>query len=254
MHSTQRTGPVTWRTRASRASVPWVRRRASDVAGDGELGVVEGQGREVGGEGVLRGLHEGAVEGGADLEHDGALGSGLLAEVGGALDGCGRAGDDGLVGGVEVGGRDDGAVGVEGLGFGRVWKRGELVGDLGADVGMSVGVEAEDRGHCAFSGGDGLLHVSAAGADGADGVGEGEGSGGDVGGVFAEGVAGGEGGVMPRSARTRWAATETVRIAGWVCSVSLSWSSGPSKMSFERAKPRASSASSKTARAMGKLS
>ncbi len=45
------------------------------------------------------------------------------------------------------------------------------------------------------SGGDGLLHVAAAGADGADGVGEGEGSGGDVGGVFAEGMAGGEGGV-----------------------------------------------------------
>ena len=34
----------------------------------------------------------------------------------------------------------------------------------------------------------------AAGADGADGVGEGEGAGGDVGGVLAEGVAGGEGG------------------------------------------------------------
>ena len=57
------------------------------------------------------------------------------------------------------------------------------------------GVEAEDGGHGAFAGGDGLLHVAAAGADGADGVGEGEGSGGDVGGVFAEGVAGGEGGV-----------------------------------------------------------
>ncbi len=65
---------------------------------------MEGEGCEVGGEGVLRGLHEGAVEGGADLEHDGALGSGLLAEVGGALDGGGGSGDDGLVGGVEVGG------------------------------------------------------------------------------------------------------------------------------------------------------
>ena len=38
-----------------------------DVAGDGELGVVEDEGFEVGGEGLLRGLHEGAMEGGADL-------------------------------------------------------------------------------------------------------------------------------------------------------------------------------------------
>ena len=114
--------------------------------------------------------------------------------------------------------------------------------------------KAEDGGHGAFSGRDGLLHVLAAGADGADGVGEGEGAGDDVGGVFAEGVAGGEGGLDVALGKTRAAATETVRIAGCVCSVSLSWSSGPSKMSLERAKPRASSASSKTARAAGKLS
>ena len=166
-----------------------------DVAGDGEVGVIEGQGREVGGESVLGGLHEGAVEGRADLEHDGALGSGLLAQVGGALDGCGRAGDDGLVGGVEVGRRDDRAVGVEGLGLGRGRERGELVGDLGADGLDELGGEAKDGSHCAFSGRDGLLHVLAAGAHGADGVGEGQGPGGDVGGVFAEGMAGGEGGM-----------------------------------------------------------
>ena len=79
-----------------------------DVAGDGVEGVVEGDGFEVGGEAVLGGLHELGVEGGADLEHDGALGSGLLAEGGGALDGGFGSGDDGLVGGVEVGGGDDG--------------------------------------------------------------------------------------------------------------------------------------------------
>src|ERR1700729_2804425 len=56
-----------------------------------------------------------------------------------------------------------------------------------------MGVEAEDCGHCTFAGRDGLLHISAAGADGADGVGEGEGVGEDVGGVFAERMAGGEG-------------------------------------------------------------
>ena len=106
MHSTQRTGPVTWRMRAV-AGVGGAGDEAGvDVGGYGDGGVVEGEGVEVGGEGVLRGLHEGAVEGGADLEHDGALGSGVLAEVGGAMDGGGCAGDDGLVGGVEVGGGD----------------------------------------------------------------------------------------------------------------------------------------------------
>ncbi len=121
-----------------------------DVGGDGDGGVVEGDGFEVLGEGVLRGLHERAVEGGADLEHDGALGSGLLAEVGGEVDGGGGAGDDGLVGRVEVGGGDDGDVGVEGLGFGGGGERGELVGDLGADFGDEGGGEAEDGGHGAF--------------------------------------------------------------------------------------------------------
>ena len=58
-----------------------------DVGGDGDDGVVEGDGFEVGGEEVLRGLHEGAVEGGADVEHDGLFGSGLFAEIGCALDG-----------------------------------------------------------------------------------------------------------------------------------------------------------------------
>jgi hypothetical protein len=164
-----------------------------DVAGYGVGWVVEVDCGEVGGEGVLCGLHKGAVEGCADLEHDGALGSGLLAEVGGALDCGGGAGDDGLVGGVEVGGRDDGAVGVEGFGLGGGGERGELVGDLGADLGDEWCSEAEDGGHGAFAWRDGLLHVLATGADGADGVGEGESAGDDVGGVFAEGVACGQG-------------------------------------------------------------
>ena len=165
-----------------------------DVGGDGEGGVVEGDGFEGGGEGVLRGLHEGAVERSADLKHDGALGSGLLAEVGGALDGGGGSGDDGLVGGVEVGGGDDGVVGGEVFCVGIVGEWGEVVGDLGADVVDELGGEAEDGGHGSDAGGNGLLHELATGADGADGFGEGEGAGGDVGGVLAEGVAGGEGG------------------------------------------------------------
>ena len=138
--------------------------------------------------------------------------------------------------------------------------RAETGGDRagGFDVGE---IEAEDGGHGALAGGDGGLHELAAEADGADGVGEGEGAGGDVGGVLAEGVAGGVGdGEIAGGefgvgwSRARRAAMETVRMAGWVCSVSLRVSSGPLKMMSEREKPRASSASSKTARAAGKAS
>ena len=57
-----------------------------DIGGDGDDGVMEDDGFEVLGEGILRGLHEGAVEGSADLKHDGALGSGLFAAIGGELD------------------------------------------------------------------------------------------------------------------------------------------------------------------------
>ena len=109
-----------------------------DVDGDRDGGVVEGDGFEFRGEGGLGGGHQGAVEGGGDLQHDGALGSGLLAEVGGLFDGEEGSGDDGLVGGVEVGGGDDDGVGGELLGarVGAVaaGQRGHVVGDLGADV------------------------------------------------------------------------------------------------------------------------
>ncbi len=74
-----------------------------DVGGDGEGGVVEGDRLQRAGELLLGGVHEGAVEGRADRKHDGALGAGLFAELGGALDGVLGAGDDGLVGRVEVG-------------------------------------------------------------------------------------------------------------------------------------------------------
>ncbi len=60
-------------------------------------------------------------------------------------------------------------------------------------------------------------------------------------------------GVMPCFSSARYAATETVRIAGCVFSVSLRSSSGPSKQSFEIGKPSAASASSKTACDSGKL-
>src|SRR5467141_4501551 len=61
-------------------------------------------------------------------------------------------------------------------------------------------------------------------------------------------------GVSPFSASTRYTATEHVKIAGWVLAVSLSSSSVPSKQILEIDSPRASSASSKTARAAGYFS
>mgnify|MGYP001552750911 CR=1 FL=1 len=48
--------------------------------------VFEDEGVKVSGKCLLRGLHEGAMEGCADGEHDGTLGSGLLTQVGDAMD------------------------------------------------------------------------------------------------------------------------------------------------------------------------
>ena len=62
-----------------------------------------------------------------------------LQKLGGALDGAGGTGDDGLVGGVEVGGGDDGEAGVEVLASGVVGRGVRLVGDLGADLGDDGG-------------------------------------------------------------------------------------------------------------------
>src|SRR5580700_1097468 len=61
-------------------------------------------------------------------------------------------------------------------------------------------------------------------------------------------------GARPRSARTRYTATEQVRMAGCVLAVSFNSSSVPAKQILEIEKPRALSASSKTARAAGYFS
>ncbi len=183
------------------------------VGGDGDVGIVEVDAFKLDHEGLLGGCHEGAMEGGGDAKEDGLFCSGGFAEVDGAVDGGGGAGDDCLVGGVEVGGGDGGLVEDVLLDVGvglDDWKlrevgtgRGgfeadelgaEFVGGQGAKVDNLVGGEAEDGGHGTLSGRDGLLHEAATGADGAYGVGEGEGSGGNVGGVLAERVSCGDGG------------------------------------------------------------
>ena len=73
--------------------------------GDCEIGEVGGG--EVCGETELGRFHEGAMEGGADGEEDDAFGSGGFCEFHGAGDGANVAGDDDLVGRVEIGGGDD---------------------------------------------------------------------------------------------------------------------------------------------------
>lgn len=76
---------------------------------DGEIR--EGGGGEVSGEAELGGFHEGAVEGSADGQGDYAFGPRGLGEFHGAGDGTGVAGDDDLVGRVEIGGGNDLPVG-----------------------------------------------------------------------------------------------------------------------------------------------
>jgi len=75
MHSTQRTGPVTWRMRQSRESGPRVMRRASTLAAMGTMGSLKTMDSRSLARGACLGRAAlgGAVEGSTDLEHDGAL-------------------------------------------------------------------------------------------------------------------------------------------------------------------------------------
>ena len=66
------------------------------------------------------------------------------------------------------------------------------LGGLGARLRDLVGVEPEDRGHRAFAGRHGLLHVAPAAPHQPQRVAEREGAGGDVRRVLAEAVAGDE--------------------------------------------------------------
>ena len=147
------------------AGLPVVDKRAGEIA---EFGGVE-----IGAEALLGGGHEGAVEGGADGEEDGFTGPGGFGQVSGALDGGGVSSDHDLIGGIEIGGADDFALG----GFGK---------DC---VELAIG-QFEQGGHGADTGRNGLLHVLAAFADEADGVREAQTARGNERGVFAEAVAG----------------------------------------------------------------
>ena len=91
-------------------SVPRVRRRASTLAATGKAGswkvMASRSAARASCAGCMRAQWKGALTWSMTVR----LAPACFAEVGGALDGGGGAGDDGLVGGVEVGGGDDGAV------------------------------------------------------------------------------------------------------------------------------------------------
>jgi hypothetical protein len=139
---------------------------------------MEGDGVEIGSETVLRWLHERAVEGRAYREHDSTLCSHFFAKLGGAFDGLFGTADDDLSRRVDVGGLAD-LSGMPGNG-------------LGAGFANLLDAERENGGHGTDAYGNSLLHVLAAIAHSANGIGKAYGSGGDVGGVFAERVAGNE--------------------------------------------------------------
>ena len=106
MHSTQRTAPVTWRMRASRMASGRMRRRASTLAATGKARVWKATDSSWCASwswaGCMSGQWKGPLTGSMTVRL-----APLFAEGGGALDGGDGAGDDGLVGGVEVGGGDD---------------------------------------------------------------------------------------------------------------------------------------------------
>ena len=109
----------------------------------------------------------------ADRQHLGALGAALVGQFRGALDGGRVAGDHDLLRRIDVGGLADFAL------------RGVV-----ADGGDLVEVHAEDCGHRADADRHRFLHILAAIANRADGVGKAERSGSDVRGIFAEAVSG----------------------------------------------------------------
>ncbi len=178
MQSIQRTAPVTWRVRASRTSAAVVTRPPVTLAATGMRGIGQRQLAQHARHFFLRGLHQGAMEGRAYGKHDGAFCAAGLGQRGGLFDRGQCAGDDRLAGRVEICGRDGQA---------------GLFGGLPADFVHLGGVEREDGGHGALTGGNGQLHGAAARLDGAHGVGKAEGSGGHVGAPLAEGVTGGQG-------------------------------------------------------------
>ena len=109
----------------------------------------------------------------ADGKRFGAFCAALVGEFAGAFDRGRVAGDHNLLRGVEIGGLADFALsGIE------------------TNCGDSFETHPKNCGHCAVANGHGFLHVFAAIAHGADGVGERNCAGGNVRGIFSQAVPG----------------------------------------------------------------
>ncbi len=153
------------------------------------------------GEAGLRGLHERAMEWGADGQRDHALGACGARELARAGHCVRMSRDDDLTRRVEVRRRDD-ARRQRGLG-------------VGARARDRVGVEAEHRGHGAFADRNGLLHELPAAANGPQRVREGYRTGRNVCRILAEAVAGRKGRANPpglREAARGYACRENRRL------------------------------------------
>ena len=192
---------------------------------------------------VRRGLHQRAVEGRGDGQHDRALGALGLGDLRTALDGGLGAGDHHLAIAVVVGGLAHLAL--------RGFRRG---------CGSSREIEAEQGRHGAGAHGRRTLHRLAADPEQARRIGKREGA------VRRRAPntrpANGPPRILPcwttvmpcSASSTRITAMDTAIRAGWAFSVSVSSASGPSHIRADSFWPSAASTSSKTARAAAKFS
>ena len=195
-----------------------------------------------------RGLHQRAMEGGADRQEHRALGAGELGELHRPLDRGLGSRDHDLPAAVVVGRLADGALEIE------------VARGLGGNLHGRAEVESEQRRHRAFADRDRLLHRLAAQAQEPRRVLERDRARGAQRGIFAERMAGDEGRVARRSSKpasvssARSAAMLAAISAGCALAVSVSSASGPSNMSWERFCDSAASTRSNTSRAAGNAS
>ena len=202
----------------SRARTGSIDQIGVDIAGHGIDRLLHFDLRQIAIQPVLRRLHQRTMERCADRKQLRALGAALVGEFRGTLDSSRVAGDHDLLGRIDVGWRADFAL--------------RRIGANGRDF---FQIHAENRGHGADSHRHRFLHVLAAIAHGAHGIGKAESSRMQRARNILPGCARQHKlGFGIRVSSTRNAATDTVRIAGCVISVRRSWSSGPSKQSLRQ--------------------
>ena len=173
MDSSQRTGSVTWRISASRASSPLVMISASTLVTSGTRNGRNVRCAQILFQALLRRQHQRAVKRRGNRQHHGALGAARRSLLHRALHRRGMAGNHRLLGRIQIRGRDHLAI-----------RR------LAADLRHLRGAQAQDRGHRAFARGHRLLHVLPAAPHQAHGIGKFQRARGHQRGIFAQAVPG----------------------------------------------------------------